>query len=70
MKIAGVVVRRRKIVKGMILLILGVSLIHFSLFMWYTDHVKYARQISDEEVIQRAKDLGMINVKEYLENNK
>ncbi|MGM0379652.1 MAG: hypothetical protein ACQEQE_07885 [Bacillota bacterium] len=50
------------------ILIFGMSLIVYSMLDFMT--LKNSQEISDKEIIRRAKDLGMVEVKKQLENKK
>lgn len=56
----------KKIFALFIWLILGIALIFYGIFSYVIDMKQFGTHISDEEVIQRAKNLGMVEIKETL----
>lgn len=69
MQLNGMLISTRKLFFILVLLILGISLMLGGLMTLYFDNQRFERRISDAEVIERAKKLGMIDLKEYLEQN-
>lgn len=60
----------KKIFSLFLLLILGLSLLFYGIFSYTIDMKMYKMEMTDQEIIERAKDLGMVEIKEALEENK
>lgn len=58
----------KKMFLSFLLLILGLSLMVLGMMLYFEDLRMQQNFISDEEVIQRAKSLGMVELKESLIN--
>lgn len=69
MQLNGILLSTRKLLLVFLLLIVGLSLMIGGLMTLYFDNQRFESRISDAEVIERAKKLGMIDLKEYLEQN-
>lgn len=67
--IYGLVVSRKKLLIAFVLIVFGVSCIFYGLTALYIDQTRFASEISDAEIIERAKKLGMVDLKEYLNRN-
>lgn len=66
MKSVGLVFNYKRMLIYFILLIFGLSLILFGVISFYQDQISFKQSISDDEIIRRAKDLGMIEIKENI----
>lgn len=66
MEFAGLVLKPKKIIASLLLLILGLSLIFYGLTLIYIDNTRFHTKMSDQEIIERAKKLGLIELKDYL----
>ncbi len=65
----GVVLNIKKMYKYFVMLILGLSLIFYGLMSFIIDQTQFKNVMTDEQIIERAKDLGMVELKENLETN-
>lgn len=65
----GLMVRKRRMLSAFLLIVFGISMIFWGAFTFYVDQAMFANRISDEEIIERAKKLGMVDLKEYLRSN-
>ncbi len=66
MKSTGLIFNTKKLYVYFIMLIIGFSLIFYSIITYAVQMSQFQGKISDEEIIERAKGLGMIDLKEYL----
>lgn len=64
--IYGLVIRTKRVLAALLFIVIGISLLSFGLISFYLDSTRLNSEISDTEVIERAKKLGMIDLKEYL----
>lgn len=64
--IYGLVIRTKRVLAALLFMIFGISLIVFGLITFYIDRTRLESKISDAEVIERAKKLGMVDLKQYL----
>lgn len=64
----GLVIRIRRVLAALLLIVFGIAFVLYGFLMLYIDQTHFKARISDEEVIARAKKLGMIDLKEYLLN--
>lgn len=62
----GIIVNIRRLFKYWLLLILGLSLIFYGIIGYYENRQMIMLNISDAEIIERAKDLGMIEIKDQI----
>ena len=69
MKALGLVFNTRKILTGFILLVLGLSMMAYGVISYYEDTKRFNQSMSDEDIIIRAKELGMIELKTIIEEN-
>lgn len=67
MKQMGLVFNTKKMIRYFILLLIGFSLVFYGVISFYEDQKKFERSLTDEQVIQRAKELGMVELKEKVE---
>lgn len=58
----------KRLIRSIVVLILGLSLIFYGIIGITVE--QFSQEMSDEEIIQRAKDLGMIEIKEKFKKNK
>ena len=63
MKQMGLIFNSKRIFLYFILLVLGLSLIAFGILDFYGDQKVFETSMSDEDVIKRAKELGMVELK-------
>lgn len=66
MEFAGLVLKPKKVIASLLLLIFGISLIFYGLTLIYIDSTRFQAKMSDEEIIERAKKLGLIELKDYI----
>lgn len=66
MEFAGLVLKPKKIIASLLLLILGLSLIFYGMTLIYIDSTRFQSKMTDAQVIERAKKLGLIELKDYL----
>lgn len=64
----GLVIRTKRVLTALLLMVFGVSLILYGLTVYYIDSTRFDSKISDAEVIERAKKLGMVDLRGYLLN--
>jgi hypothetical protein len=62
----GLIVNTKKIMRALILLVVGLSLMFYGIIGFFADYVSTHQKISDTEIIERAKDLGMVEPKEII----
>lgn len=62
----GIIVNIRRLFRYWLLLIVGLSLIFYGIIGYYENRQMIKLNISDEEIIQRAKELGMIEIKDHI----
>lgn len=60
----------KKVFSLFLFLILGLSLLFYGIFSYTIDMKIYKSELSDREIIERAKALGMVELKEALEEKK
>ncbi len=65
----GIIVNIRKLIKYWVLLVIGLSLIFYGVIGYYENRQLIMQNISDEEIIERAKGLGMIEIKDQVLDN-
>lgn len=51
------------------MLVIGLSLMFYGVIAFYFDYTQTHAQMTDQEVIERAKDLGLIEPKDVILNN-
>ncbi|MBM7561834.1 hypothetical protein [Fusibacter tunisiensis] len=64
----GLVYNGKKVFAYYVLLIIGLALIFGGIISFYNHRQTVNFKLSDEEIIERARDLGMIELKEQLNN--
>lgn len=52
-----------------ILLIVGLSLMSYGVITYYEDQRAFEASLSDDEIIERAKSLGLVELKEQIPSN-
>jgi len=60
-------IRKHRFIFALIILWIGLSFIVYGLMSWLTEPEVIT--LTDEEIIQRGKELGLIDLKEYLNEN-
>lgn len=70
MRQMGLIVNTRKLLNYFIMLIIGISLIFYGVLSYYDDFRGFTSNLSDEEIIIRAKALGMVEVKDLIKDDK
>jgi methionine synthase II (cobalamin-independent) len=63
----GLLFNRKKMFRYFLLLLVGLTLTVNGLIGYYYDTAKFKNAITDEEVIERAKALGYVEIKEQIE---
>lgn len=66
MKSFGLMFNTKRIFIYFILLIIGLSLMAYGVLSYYDDRRTFEASISDEEIILRAKALGLVEVTEKI----
>lgn len=69
MKSFGLIVNVKKLFVYFILLIFGLSLLVYSVLVYYQDQYKFNQSIPDAVIIERAKALGMVEIKELMKGD-
>ncbi len=64
MRAYGLLFDRKKVFTYYILLILGLAMIFGGLISYYNQINGFKSTLSDEEIIERARGLGMVEIKE------
>jgi len=70
MKSFGLMFNTKRIFIYLILLIIGLSLMAYGVLSYYDDRRTFEESLSDEEIIQRAKALGLVEVTEKIKGEK
>lgn len=70
MKSFGLMFNTKRIFIYLILLIIGLSLMAYGVLSYYDDRRAFEESLSDEEIIQRAKALGLVEVTEKIKGEK
>ncbi|HAE43535.1 MAG TPA: hypothetical protein DCG34_11570 [Clostridiales bacterium] len=66
MRQLGLIVRTKRLFGYFVLLILGISLMFYGVISYFADLRTFESRISDDEIIMRAKALGLVEVKELI----
>jgi len=66
LKNIGIIFNIRKMFAYFILLIIGLSLMCYGVISYYEDKRTFETALSDDEIILRAKTLGLVEVKEQI----
>jgi len=66
MKEIGLVFNTKKMLRYFILLIIGLTLMFYSAISYYEQQRLFEQRLTDEEVIIRAKALGLVKITEQL----
>lgn len=69
MKSLGLIVNVKKLFLYFLMLVLGLSLLVYSVLLFYNDQVKFEQSIPDAVIIERAKELGMVDIKEQIKGD-
>jgi uncharacterized membrane protein YidH (DUF202 family) len=70
MKSFGLMFNTKRMFIYFILLIIGLSLMTYGILSYYDDRRTFDRALSDEEIIERAKALGLVEVKDKINGEK
>jgi hypothetical protein len=69
----GIVVNTKKIMRLLILLVIGLSMMFYGVIGYFAQKIEIANTLSDAEIIKRATELGLTDPREQLleqdENN-
>jgi hypothetical protein len=68
MKVYGLLFNGKKLFTYYLMLLIGLSLVFGGMLTYYAQERAFDAKISDEEIIERAKDLGMIEIKDKINN--
>lgn len=69
MEFAGLILKPKKVIASLLLLILGISLIFYGMTLIYIDSTRFLTKLSDAEIVERAKKLGLIELKDYIKGD-
>ncbi len=61
------VVRPKKIIKALVFIVLGIAMIFYGALTFYIDQTRFSKEMTDAEIIARARELGMVPVKDNLQ---
>lgn len=64
----GLVFNTKKIFTYFVLLVLGLSMMSYGVLSYYEDQKVFHTSLSDDQIIERAKALGMVDLKDQIEN--
>lgn len=64
----GLVFNTKKVFTYFVLLIFGLSLMAYGVLSYFEDQKTFQMSLSDEEIRVRAKALGMVDLKNQIEN--
>ena len=70
MKSFGLMFNTKRVFIYFILLILGLSLMAYGVLSYYDDRRTFDMTLSDEEIVKRAKALGLVEVKDKIDGEK
>lgn len=70
MKEIGLVFNTKKMLRYFAFLIVGLSLIFYSAISYYEQLRLFDQRLTDEEIIMRAKALGLVEITEQIKDNK
>jgi hypothetical protein len=62
----GLIVNTKKIMRALIVLIIGLSLMFYGIIGYFADYVSTQQKVSDTEIIERAKTLGLVEPREII----
>jgi len=65
----GLVVNTKKLMRIFIMLVVGLSMIFYGVISFYFNYLETHESLTDQEIIERAKDLGLIDPKETVLKN-
>lgn len=69
MRQIGLIFNSKKLFTYFVMLVIGISLMFYGVLSYYEDFRVFSNTISDEEVIMRAKALGMVEVKDLIKDD-
>ncbi|MDH8679821.1 hypothetical protein QE109_16805 [Fusibacter bizertensis] len=67
-KTMGLVFNIKKMFTYFVLLIIGLSLMAYGVLSYFQDQQIFHSMLSDDEIIERAKGLGMVELKDQINN--
>ncbi len=70
MKSFGLIFNTKRIFIYFLLLIIGLSLMAYGVLSYYDDRHSFEASLSDDEIILRAKALGLVEVTEKIKGEK
>lgn len=68
MRSLGLIVNVKRLFLYFLMLVLGLSLLVYSFLLLYQDQNKFDQSIPDAVIIERAKALGMVEIKEQIKD--
>lgn len=68
MEFYGLILKPRKIIMALLLIILGVAMVFYGFVSLHIDRAAAANRMTDAQIIERAKELGMVELKDSLLN--
>ncbi len=69
MRQIGLIFNSKKLFTYFVMLVVGISLMFYGVLSYYEDFRVFSNTISDEEIILRAKALGMVEVKDLIKDD-
>lgn len=69
MRQVGLIFNSKKLLTYFIMLIFGISLMFYGVLSYYEDLRGFSSELSDDEIIMRAKALGMVEVKDLIKDD-
>lgn len=70
MRQLGIIFNTRRVLAYFLLLILGISIMFYGIISYFADMNSFNSSLSDDEIITRAKALGLVEIKDLIEDNK
>ena len=70
MRQLGIIFNTRRVLAYFVLLILGISIMFYGIISYFADMTSFNSSLSDDEIITRAKALGLVEIKDLIEDNK
>lgn len=65
--IHGLLIRKRRVLAALLLIVFGIAFFCWGSIVFYIDATRFTGQLSDSEIMERARKLGMVELKEYLQ---
>ena len=65
----GLIFNTKRLLGYFVLLLIGISMMFYGIISYYEDFRGFRSTLSDEEIIMRAKSLGMVEVKELIKDD-